>query len=141
MIPIESVKELIEKEEGIPPDQQRFIFAGKQLEKVSTMHLVLRLRGGMYHFTSGRQGFGNLPYDGAEAVKNVLAYKRNDMNDGDHLSSVKLQESILEAQAVLSTLYRSIKAVRTPDDLLSFNASMLLADNNGNKNTSEMDDT
>jgi hypothetical protein len=146
---IATVKEFIENMECIPQDQQRILFAGKQLEddktlsdykiqKESTINLIRRLRGGMYHITSGRQDFNQFPYDGAEAIKNVLAFKFKDMNRASHLSSVELQNSVLQAQALLSNLYRTVKEYPTSDTVRNLKDSLLpkTADNEDDDNIS-----
>ena len=73
-----NLKYMILDREGIPIDQQRLVFSGHQLdddkrlddytiEDNSNIHLVLRLRGGMFHEFSGRNG----EY---EPIKSTLEY-------------------------------------------------------------------
>ena len=68
---IEDVKQKIQDREGIPPEYQALMYAGKRLGnertladynifKESVIHLILNSRGGMFYFVSSREGYNQL---------------------------------------------------------------------------------
>ena len=117
---IDHVKGLIQGKAGIPADKQRLIFDAKQLEgdktlsfynikQESMLYLVERLRGGMYHFTSGRNDFDSLPLGIAEAVREILRYNSDGINPPSDSTTRQLQENLIQAQFFMTKMADSLK--------------------------------
>jgi len=126
---IGKIKQRIMDIQGIPVDQQYLLWAGKNLEndktlgeykvqKESTLHIVLRNRGGMFAITSGREDLRKMGVTyKSRKFASVVATRKKEMDEARRQNpnppQVQLFLNLMDASSFTITSLNSSEQVET----------------------------
>ena len=85
----------------------------------------------MFHFKSGREDFQNLPFHLQTTIQSISAFQFKGIKESYYSRIAEIQDSILEAQKLFSTMRKELHYVRDHVPHFADSLSLMVDEDDG----------